>query len=73
MSLQEEAFHCLCIKNPSRKVLEVQDLYQRSLIQASSLQCENAVIHNEQLIPGFPDKPELVPPLAVKKKSHAYD
>ena len=68
MSLQEDAFHCLCIKNPSRKVLEVQDLYQRNLTQVSSLQCQNAFIPDEQLIPGFPDKPELVPPLAVKKR-----
>jgi uncharacterized ferritin-like protein (DUF455 family) len=69
MSLQEDAFHCLCIKNPSRKVLEVQDLYQRNLTQVSSLQCQNAFIPDEELIPGFPDKPELVPPLAVKKRA----
>jgi uncharacterized ferritin-like protein (DUF455 family) len=44
-------------------------LYQRNLTQVSSLQCQNAFIPDEELIPGFPDKPELVPPLAVKKRA----
>jgi uncharacterized ferritin-like protein (DUF455 family) len=68
--LRSHALFCLQISNPLQKTIAVQALWDS--LQAQRVRIQNANLPEIDLnkdLPGRPEKPELVPPLAVKRRA----
>ena len=71
--VNELRFHALAIlglTDPTSKVIETKALFEQCLIGNLKLDTQGAISAGANLaIPGRPDKPVLVPPLDVKRRS----
>ena len=68
MELRQCALDCLAIQSPVEKVKAVSALQKEYANQKISLSTESDITLN-QLIPGLPNKPELVSPREVKHRA----
>jgi uncharacterized ferritin-like protein (DUF455 family) len=66
--LRQAALHWLAERDVARKCAGVQSLAQAWAAGEMALDAE-AALHAAQSLPGHPDKPELVSPLAVKRRA----
>jgi uncharacterized ferritin-like protein (DUF455 family) len=66
--LRLAALHCLTLSDPRVKADAVQALRAAWLAQTLTLNADAALAEPDN-IPGRPEKPELVPPLAVKRRA----
>ena len=66
-NLFDSAYRCLLITDPLTKTAAATDLYKRWLQMGLSLDSSNMPVRTEQ--PGRPDRPELVHPRKVPKRS----
>jgi uncharacterized ferritin-like protein (DUF455 family) len=68
--LRNHAVYCLQISNPVEKTIATQALWDS--LQADGVQIASTIlptIDTNKALPGRPEKPELVPPLAVKRRA----
>ncbi len=72
MELRQCALDCLAIQSPVEKVKAVSALQKEYANQKISLSTESDITLN-QLIPGLPNKPELVSPREVKHRAMNTD
>ena len=71
IELRQTALEILAITDPKTKVARVQDLFDQYHQRSVELNAMDVFSTDDIELPGRPDRPELIPPLKVPKRSMA--
>ena len=71
LELRQTALEILAATDPKIKVACVQDLFDQYQQQRIDLNVSDVIYSGDKALPGRPQKPELIPPLSVPKRSMA--
>jgi len=71
IELRQTALEILAITDPKTKVARVQNLYDQYHQHSVELNAMKVLRADDIALPGRPDRPELIPPLKVPKRSMA--